>query len=636
MPAFNELTKNIRANNKHKVECFICWFVLTLFTGLVILAQVGSSQTDASMTVERLLAVGEPAPGDQIFTGFGRLSINAHGDIAFLASTNSVSGLFLLSKGVVTALASTSTQVGETTLQFFVGDSSHEINDKQEVAFVAYDDINPRSGGIYISRNGQILPAVQIGDQVPGGGTFRGFGDIDFNNNGEIAFIGRLDDNRDGVFLWQDGTVHKIVIKGDETLDGGYFEGAGTPALNDVGTVIFDAASTHPDYGVIGVYAASGGIITPILRTYPCDPVTNSENFCDAVVFPRTINNNGEVVVWVSLPGIDRAISLLEAGTWRNIVQVGQSTPEGDTFGGFSEPALNSKGEVAFFGYVFEVPGRPGLYLYRSGSIINLSSTGEGQYLSYSKPAINSNTEVAFTYSSWDSGGLFLAYPIGLTRAGSNVSVPVASDVTVTFSQVTTSGMSSIVTNTSVPSVPSGFKLGEPATYYDITTTATYTSPVQVCIKYDEAQFMTNESDLRLLHFENGSFVDRTYSIDTLNNVICAEVESLSVFAVAQPFGIAPQLFLRDSGEPVTVQVSFQSAPGTAILKVDNGGLKDSEYEKVSSSVIFLNDLQVVGEHNFNQNVISLEVPVNLLGGNNILNVEIRGKPGGAIVITTN
>ena len=115
------------------------------------------------------------------------------------------------------------------------------------------------------------------------------------------------------------------------------------------------------------------------------------------------------------------------------------------------------------------------------------------------------------------------------TPAGSGVTLPAGSGVVVSFPVVITAGNTAATTSNTGPTPPAGFSLGTPPTYYDITTTATFTSPVKVCITYDPAQF----GDPRLLHFQGGSWVDVTSSLDTGDNVICGQVSSLSPFVIA-------------------------------------------------------------------------------------------------------
>lgn len=141
------------------------------------------------------------------------------------------------------------------------------------------------------------------------------------------------------------------------------------------------------------------------------------------------------------------------------------------------------------------------------------------------------------------------------TSVGTNVSVRPrdtrtgATPVSLKFSNVTQSGTTTLTTSNSGSPPPSGFSLGIPATYYNLTTTALFTGPVEVCIDYSGINFK-NELRLRLFHFEdtNGdtiadAWVDHTVSLDTVKNIICASVTSLSPFAI----------FERESRPVITV-----------------------------------------------------------------------------------
>jgi RHS repeat-associated protein len=88
----------------------------------------------------------------------------------------------------------------------------------------------------------------------------------------------------------------------------------------------------------------------------------------------------------------------------------------------------------------------------------------------------------------------------------------------------------------------------------------------------------------------------------------------------------------RGAGAPTVFNYSF-TAPEPSrgfVFKLQNGGLEDASYEQVSSSVITLNGVQILGPSNFSQEVSVLEVPI-ALQERNSLTVEVRGKPGGAI-----
>ncbi len=123
--------------------------------------------------------------------------------------------------------------------------------------------------------------------------------------------------------------------------------------------------------------------------------------------------------------------------------------------------------------------------------------------------------------------------PAPNTPAGTNVTVQLP-PVTLTFANVTQAGNTSATTSTAGPPPPSGFKLGNPPTYFELSTTAVFSGPIQICIDYSGIAFGSTAS-LKLQHFENGAWVDVTASLDTVNKVICGVTTSLSPFAIFEP-----------------------------------------------------------------------------------------------------
>jgi hypothetical protein len=104
------------------------------------------------------------------------------------------------------------------------------------------------------------------------------------------------------------------------------------------------------------------------------------------------------------------------------------------------------------------------------------------------------------------------------------------------FSQVNTGGTTSVlaINPDSAGSVPGGFAIDGSSVAWDVTTTASYTGPVEVCFYLPvvpgetAAQFNAR----RIMHGENGVLVDRTSRHDFASRTICANVNSLSPFAV--------------------------------------------------------------------------------------------------------
>jgi hypothetical protein len=71
--------------------------------------------------------------------------------------------------------------------------------------------------------------------------------------------------------------------------------------------------------------------------------------------------------------------------------------------------------------------------------------------------------------------------------------------------------------------------------YYSITTDATYSGTIQLCIEYDDTD-IPDEDSLAIWHWDGFSWSALPItSLDTDSNLICAETYSLSPFVVAIP-----------------------------------------------------------------------------------------------------
>ncbi len=137
------------------------------------------------------------------------------------------------------------------------------------------------------------------------------------------------------------------------------------------------------------------------------------------------------------------------------------------------------------------------------------------------------------TYDNWD-GFVFKISPDDNTTAPGTINL--VDGVDITFSDVTASGTTSVTTMTNGPTVPSGFSLGDPATFYEISTTATFSGLITICINYTGVNYGI-EADLKLYHWRDGVSVpdDVTTSVNTETNIICGQVSSFSPFAILRP-----------------------------------------------------------------------------------------------------
>jgi len=193
------------------------------------------------------------------------------------------------------------------------------------------------------------------------------------------------------------------------------------------------------------------------------------------------------------------------------------------------------------------------------------------------------------------------------TPVGTNITVqPIdpttgTTPVTLTFSQVTQAGITSLTTSTAGPVPPAGFSFGTLSSYYELTTTALVSPPITVCIAYSNVGF-GDESQLKLFHFENDHWVDRTISLDTTAKIICATVDSLS------PFAILKQITRLTSLSPAKIWIGLKNS--------DDVGIRFDFRAEVYLNATLAGSGQVTsvpggssGFNNAKSNVLSLTLP---------------------------
>jgi subtilisin family serine protease len=135
------------------------------------------------------------------------------------------------------------------------------------------------------------------------------------------------------------------------------------------------------------------------------------------------------------------------------------------------------------------------------------------------------------------------------TQAGASVQVAPAQLSRVRFDQVSASGATTVVAldRSAAGSVPLGYSLVSGLTY-EILTTAVASGNITVCLAVPWAATAGVFDKLRILHAEDGVFVDRTIRAGVMapdfgSKRVCALVSSLDAFAVGMvDETIAPQL----------------------------------------------------------------------------------------------
>jgi hypothetical protein len=128
----------------------------------------------------------------------------------------------------------------------------------------------------------------------------------------------------------------------------------------------------------------------------------------------------------------------------------------------------------------------------------------------------------------------FVSEHVTNTPAGTDVAVTPASlggaPVSLTFSSVSQPGDTVLRQGSTGPAPPADFRLGDPPVYYELSTTAVFSGPVRVCIRYTGVTFTGVPV---LFHFENGAWVALpNATVDPVAKVVCAETNSFSPFAL--------------------------------------------------------------------------------------------------------
>jgi hypothetical protein len=124
----------------------------------------------------------------------------------------------------------------------------------------------------------------------------------------------------------------------------------------------------------------------------------------------------------------------------------------------------------------------------------------------------------------------------------------------------------------------------------------------------------------------NTRFVSPSHRLDEIRlyNRVLSEDEIQDLFSMGQcTYGPEdqPLTFIRKKGRPNIDTIQWDSCGGPGLLKISANS--------VSSAIIYLNGIRIASPANFNNDVTQLEFDIELFEGENILQVQLNGKPGG-------
>jgi hypothetical protein len=171
------------------------------------------------------------------------------------------------------------------------------------------------------------------------------------------------------------------------------------------------------------------------------------------------------------------------------------------------------------------------------------------------------------------------------TEIGENVTVTYRCGVSLTFVNVTSSGMTTLFQNWTGLDPPYGFEFAaEPPIYYNATTTANHDGAIIISIAYDDTGLPQNRENylqLMALNVISGLWENITTHVDSENNIVYGETNDLSPFALFFPISKADINAdgIVDIIDISAVALAFNSKPGdwnwNIIADINSDGIVD-------------------------------------------------------------
>ena len=547
-------------------------------------------QTTQAVAYEGELATGTSST----IKSLGQFHVNSKGHVAFRAGLTGGSsggtGIFVATPGAgiskITAAGDTDPATGNTMYEqvlpsVFPGTGFTPFNDSDQVAFTALDSI---PGEVFVGAPGST--PVKVASQNDLAVPLLQTNAISLNNQGVLAFLNvppfTQTVTSTGVTLTPEAIItavptastpayslNQITRTGNGT-GVGQFSVFKYPSLNNLGSLAVGASLVGGSAaGGIFVGNGSGGGALAVDGT----AAPAGGNFSIPGPLFAEINDQSDVTFTSPLSGgsansgifVRRGSTITAAnpvGVLTAPILAGQPAPGSpgtfSTFAfGATPPILGSTGDIAVEGaYTTGGPNINGIWHIRSDDTVEpmvvqgtVASEFGGGTLVASSAGFSWNTGTTpglgqFPIYGVVSGGSFLdaifLFEPGIntnnTPVGTNVIVSPTdtttgtSPATLTFSTVTTAGNTSLTIASAGPSVPSGFTLGNPPVFYDLSTTAVFSGPITICINTAAVSF-SSPQNLRLLSDAGGTWTDVTTSV--AGSVVCGTATSLSVFTVA-------------------------------------------------------------------------------------------------------
>jgi len=322
-------------------------------------AEEGIFRSEPDGTIAKVAAAGDPAPGGGTLSSFAKhpiVAMNEKGTVAFtaaIAGGKAVEGIFMESGGRLKAIALTGMSAPGIANGTFADFESPALTDNDAVVFLA----NVRRGreaveGIFVWRNGELQKVIAAGDPAPGGGVFTAFGIPSMNSAGTVAFTAVIEKGNalGGIYLHQNGEAKLLVGAGDKAPDESIIaKFSERIVINESGTVAFNAILKYgpSPAAVLRVDGSNLGFVAKI-----GDTASEGGKFGYLGLWPA-ISDSGAITFIAALEGEAPGVAIFQAdgSRIRRIIAVGDMLPGGQkltSFGLYPVVSVSPSGQVAF------------------------------------------------------------------------------------------------------------------------------------------------------------------------------------------------------------------------------------------------------------------------------------------------
>jgi len=187
----------------------------------------------------------------------GELQEGANG-----VSRDNNQGVWATSEGVLQLIARSGSEAPETGGAPFQYFQTVHINNAGDIAYEGLLGAGGTSGGIWLHKDDSTKLIARAGERAPdtAGAVFEQFSWKDLNDQGEIAFRGILqidkngvdDSNNEGIWATSGGSVRLVVREGSAApgADGTEFRSFVQPVFNNMGDFAFEASVRAGTRGV--------------------------------------------------------------------------------------------------------------------------------------------------------------------------------------------------------------------------------------------------------------------------------------------------------------------------------------------------------------------------------------------------